>query len=65
MNNHDGTFREEALVRGVAVSGDGQEMSGMGVGLGDYDLDGHTDILKTHFQHQASGPLSQQRQSRV
>jgi hypothetical protein len=55
MNNHDGTFREEALLRGVAVSGDGQEMSGMGVGLGDYDLDGHTDILKTHFQHQASG----------
>jgi enediyne biosynthesis protein E4 len=55
MNNHDGTFREEALIRGVAVSGDGQEMSGMGVGLGDYDLDGHTDLLKTHFQHQASG----------
>jgi len=55
MNNHDGTFREEGLLRGVAVSSDGQEMSGMGIGLGDYDLDGHTDILKTHFQHQASG----------
>jgi hypothetical protein len=55
MNNHDGTFREEALFRGVAVNGDGQEMSGMGVGVGDYDLDGHTDLLKTHFQHQATG----------
>jgi hypothetical protein len=55
MNNRDGTFREEGLVRGVAVNGDGQQQSGMGVGLGDYDLDGHIDILKTHFQQQATG----------
>ena len=44
MNNHDGTFREEALMRGVALSAEGQEMGGMGVGLGDYDLDGHTRL---------------------
>jgi hypothetical protein len=55
LNNHDGTFREEALLRGVALSGDGQLMGGMGVGVGDYDLDGHLDILKTHFQNQSSG----------
>jgi hypothetical protein len=55
MNNHDGTFREEALMRGLAVSGDGQELGGMGVGLGDYNLDGHTDVFKTHFQLQPSG----------
>jgi hypothetical protein len=55
MNNHDGTFREEGLIRGLAVSGDGQELSGMGVGPGDYDLDGHTDLVKTHFQKQATG----------
>jgi enediyne biosynthesis protein E4 len=55
MNNHDGTFREEALMRGLAVSGDGQEMGGMGVGLGDYNLDGHSDVFKTHFQLQPSG----------
>ena len=24
MNNHDGTFREEGLIRGIAVSQDGQ-----------------------------------------
>ena len=47
MNNHDGTFREEALLRGLAVSGDGQDMAGMGVGTGDDDLDGHIDIFKT------------------
>jgi enediyne biosynthesis protein E4 len=55
LNNHDGTFREEGLMRGVAISPDGEEMGGMGVGIGDYDLDGHLDILKTHFQLQASG----------
>ena len=55
MNNHDGTFREEGLTRGVALSGEGQEMAGMGIGVGDYDLDGHIDLVKTHFLHQASG----------
>ena len=55
LNNHDGTFREEALGRGLAVSGDGQAMAGMGVAPGDYDLDGHIDIFRTHYQVQSSG----------
>ena len=55
MNNHDGTFREEALVRGLAVSSNGQEMAGMGIAPGDYDLDGHIDIFKTHYQLQSNG----------
>ena len=49
MNNHDGTFREEGLLRGVALSDDGAEQAGMGIGLGDYNVDGHLDIFKTHF----------------
>jgi len=48
-NQHDGTFREEGLERGVALSEDGLEQAGMGVALGDYDLDGHLDVFKTHF----------------
>jgi len=49
MNNHDGTFKEEGLLRGVATTEDGMDQAGMGVGIGDFDLDGHIDILKTHF----------------
>jgi hypothetical protein len=55
MNNHDGTFREEAVERGVALSDDGVEQAGMGIGIGDYDLDGHLDLFKTHFVDDANG----------
>jgi hypothetical protein len=49
INQHDGTFKEEGIERGVALSSDGMEQSGMGVGIGDYNLDGHLDIFVTHF----------------
>jgi hypothetical protein len=34
---------------GVALNEDGQEQAGMGLGIGDFNLDGQLDILKTHF----------------
>jgi enediyne biosynthesis protein E4 len=49
VNQHDGTFREQALERGVALSEDGVEQAGMGLAVGDYDLDGNLDIFKTNF----------------
>jgi enediyne biosynthesis protein E4 len=49
MNNHDGTFREDGTLRGVAFSGEGQEQAGMGVSAADYDHDGWLDIVKTNF----------------
>lgn len=55
MNNHDGTFREAGLERGVAFSDDGSEQAGMGLGIGDYDLDGHTDFVKIHFTGDSTG----------
>ena len=49
MNNHDGTFREEGGVRGVAYSNDGQEQAGMGLAVGDSSGTGRLDIFKTNF----------------
>jgi hypothetical protein len=48
-NNHDGTFTDVGLESGVALNEDGMEQAGMGLGIGDYNLDGSLDILKTHF----------------
>ena len=42
-------------MRGVALSDDGKEMAGMGVGIGDYDCDGRLDIVRTHYMNQATG----------
>jgi hypothetical protein len=55
MNNRDGTFREEAIERGVALGPNGAEQSGMGVVAGDYDCDGHLDIFKPHFAEDTPG----------
>ncbi len=55
MNQRNGTFREEGVIRGVALSDDGMEQAGMGVGVGDYDLDGHLDLFKTHFTDDTAG----------
>ncbi len=49
-NNHDGTFTEQGLDCGAALSEDGMEQAGMGLGIGDFNLDGHLDIVKTHFK---------------
>jgi hypothetical protein len=48
-NNHDGTFTDIGLESGVALNEDGMEQAGMGLGIGDFNLDGNLDILKTHF----------------
>lgn len=48
-NNHDGTFTDVGVMAGVAYNEDGQEQSGMGVGVADYNCDGNLDIFKTNF----------------
>src|SRR5947209_18667046 len=51
-NNHNGTFTEIAVPRGVAYGPDGQDQGSMGVAAGDYDNDGHIDIVKSNFIHE-------------
>jgi hypothetical protein len=48
-NNRDGTFTDIGLESGVALNEDGMEQAGMGLAIGDYNLDGRIDIFKTHF----------------
>ena len=54
-NNHDGTFTEQGLERGVALSDDGMEQAGMGIGVADFKLDGSLDIVKTHYSADTPG----------
>ncbi len=49
MNRGDGTFSEEALLRGVALDENGKALSGMGAASADYDGDGWPDIFRTNF----------------
>jgi hypothetical protein len=49
INRGDGTFREDALLRGTAFDENGQAMSGMGVTSADYDGDGRPDIFRSNF----------------
>jgi enediyne biosynthesis protein E4 len=49
INRGDGTFSEEALVRGAALDENGKAMSGMGATSADYDGDGKPDIFRSNF----------------
>lgn len=49
VNQHDGTFEEEAVFRGCAYNGAGRVEAGMGVGIADVDGDMRLDLFKSHI----------------
>ncbi len=48
-NNRDGTFTNIGIQTGLAYDDNGMEQAGMGIALGDYNLDGLPDVAKTNF----------------
>ena len=54
VNRGNGTFRDEAVLRGVAFDEHGEALSGMGVAAGDFDGDGSDDIFRTNFSDERS-----------
>jgi hypothetical protein len=49
INQHDGTFKDEAALRGIAYNVLGQLSGNMGIGLNDVDGDGLFDVFVTHL----------------
>jgi hypothetical protein len=54
VNQKNGTFKNEALLAGVAVNRDGQAEAGMGVDAGDFNGDGTEDIFITHLMEETN-----------
>jgi hypothetical protein len=49
INQHNGTFVEEAVTRGLAYDFMGHNCANMGIAVGDVDSDGLDDVLITHL----------------
>ncbi len=54
MNQRDGTFSEEALLRGAALDENGNALSGMGATAADFNGDGRLDVFRTNFSDERS-----------
>lgn len=55
INQHNGTFVEEAMERGLALNALGQAAGNMGVAIGDIDRDGLFDLFITHLAEEQHG----------
>jgi hypothetical protein len=49
VNRRDGTFRNDALMAGVAVNAEGRALAGMGVDAGDFLGDGREHVFVTNI----------------
>ena len=52
INQRNGSFRNEADLRGAAVNADGAPEAGMGIDAADYDGNGTEDVIVTHLTHE-------------
>ena len=49
INKGNGTFDDQSYLSGFALNGDGREVSNMGLAVGDYENNGHLDLVSTDF----------------
>ena len=54
INQHDGTFKNTALLAGAALGLNGEPKSSMGVDAGDFDNDGDEDLFVTELTGQGA-----------
>ena len=49
INKGNGTFDDQSYMSGFALNGEGREVSNMGIAAGDYENNGHIDLVSTVF----------------
>ena len=49
INKGNGTFEDRSYLSGYAFNGDGREVANMGIAAGDYENNGHMDLVNTTF----------------
>ncbi len=49
INKGDGTFDDQSYMSGFALNQDGREAANMGIAVGDYENNGHLDLVTTTF----------------
>src|SRR5439155_21691119 len=54
INQRDGTFKEEAVARGIAYNAMGKAEANMGIAVGDVDGDGLFDVFVTHLTDESN-----------
>ena len=64
VNQRDGTFKNEAMSRGIALTGNGMPFANMGIAVADYDGDELLDVFITHLGNEThtlwrQGPVGQ------
>jgi hypothetical protein len=54
VNQHDGTFKEEAIIRNCALNAAGRAEAGMGIAVGDINGDHKLDLFVTHISSETN-----------
>jgi len=54
VNQHDGTFKEEAIIRNCALNAAGRAEAGMGIAVGDVNGDRKLDLFITHISSETN-----------